>query len=75
MPQATDPPASYPGISIAALTARICAEFNEFPEIRLTESQFRRLFALDDAACKAVLGALCDGGFLTRDLQGLYRKA
>src|SRR5262249_26752412 len=48
------------------LLRRIQAEFNEMPGLRLTRAQARRLWALDDAVCDAVLTALLDARFLAR---------
>jgi hypothetical protein len=62
-------------LTIAALTARVRAEFDESPGMRLTEPQVRRLLNLDPVACSAILAALCDNGILVRDHTGHYRRA
>ena len=49
------------------LHARIRAEFQEMPGLRLTLPQASRLFALEPALCQRVLGALVDVGTLRID--------
>jgi hypothetical protein len=46
------------------LLRRVQAEFLEMPGLRLTRAQARRLWALDDTLCEAVLAALVDARFL-----------
>jgi hypothetical protein len=46
------------------LLRRVQAEFLEMPGLRLTRAQARRLWALDDTLCEAVLAALVDAHFL-----------
>jgi hypothetical protein len=46
------------------LLRRVQAEFLEMPGLRLTRAQARRLWALDDTLCEAVLSALVDARFL-----------
>jgi hypothetical protein len=43
---------------------RVRAEFLEMPGLRLTRAQARRLWALDEALCDAILAALVDARFL-----------
>jgi len=50
-------------------------EFTEMPGLRLTRAQAQRLWAMDPAACDAVLDALVDAGFLRRTREGVYVKA
>jgi len=46
------------------LLQRVRAEFLEMPGLRLTRAQARRLWALDEALCDAILTALVDARFL-----------
>jgi hypothetical protein len=48
----------------------IRAEFHEMPGMRLTPSQFRRLWQLDPDECEAVIGRLRAEGFLEQDSHG-----
>ena len=43
---------------------RVRAEFLEMPGLRLTRAQARRLWALDELLCDAILTALVDARFL-----------
>ena len=43
---------------------RVRAEFLEMPGLRLTRAQARRLWALDEALCDAILAALVEARFL-----------
>ncbi len=54
------------------LLARIRAEYDEIPGLRLTFSQACRLWQLDDASCRAVLAQLVVEGFLYRTPDGAY---
>ena len=47
-------------------------EFAEMPGMRLTEAQFRRLWALAPTECQHVTAALVTSGVLTRDAGGRY---
>ena len=60
--------------SIAEVTWRIRAEFDECLGMQLTEPQFRLLFNMDSAVCKAILTGLCESGFLVEKPTGVYRK-
>ena len=60
--------------AIEALTARVRAEFDESPGLRITEQQLRRLFGLDPETCPGILEALVRSGFLFRDSPGRYSK-
>ena len=51
---------------------RIQAEFQEMPGLRLTTPQVRRLFALDEHRCEAVLQALADARVLSRTSEGAF---
>ena len=50
--------------SLDDLLRRVQAEFLEMPGLRVTRAQARRLWALDDELCDAVLSALVDARFL-----------
>jgi hypothetical protein len=43
---------------------RVRAEFLEMPGLRLTRAQARRLWAVDETLCDAILAALVDARFL-----------
>ena len=51
----------------AALLARVSAEFQEMPCMRLTAAQARRLFGLRPDVCQRILTALVRQGFLSCD--------
>jgi hypothetical protein len=53
---------------------RIRREFLEMPGLQLTVGQARRLWALDDATCLQLLGALVEARFLRRTEQGSYMR-
>jgi hypothetical protein len=55
--------------------ARIRAEFNEMPGLRLTSAQVRRLCALDGTVCERALAELQREGFLRLDNRGLFMRA
>lgn len=54
------------------LLRTIESEFAEMPGMRLTEPQFRRLWALDPTECQCVTTTLVDQGVLTRDAGGRF---
>jgi len=56
------------------LIARIRAEFLEMPGLHLTLAQARRLWHLDDAACRAALDELVRARFLTHLATGGYAR-
>jgi len=56
------------------LVQRIRAEFVEMPGLRLTVAQAKRLCGIDGGICEAVLDALVDLKFLTRNRDGSYSK-
>jgi hypothetical protein len=60
---------------IASVLARIEGEYREMPGLRLTESQARRLWNLDESTCRLALKALVDAGFLTRFASGAFGVA
>jgi hypothetical protein len=53
---------------------RVQCEFLEMPGLRLTEAQARRLWGLDAAACRALLGTLVDAHFLFRTRDGAFMR-
>ena len=53
---------------------RVQGEFLEMPGLRLTEPQARRLWGLDAASCRALLGALVDAQFLYRTRDGAFMR-
>ena len=56
------------------LLRRVRAEFLEMPGLRLTSKQAERLWALDEATCVTLLGALSEIGFLMRAPDGRYSR-
>lgn len=54
---------------------RVKGEFLEMPGLRLTEAQARRLWNLDAASCRELLGALVDSKFLFRTRDGAFMRA
>ena len=50
-------------------------EFLQVPGLRLTRAQIQRLWGLDDAVCRAVLGALVEERFLSLTADGHYARA
>jgi hypothetical protein len=53
---------------------RVQGEFLEMPGLRLTESQAQRLWGLDAAACRALLGELVATKFLFRTRDGAFMR-
>ena len=53
---------------------RVQGEFMEMPGLRLTEAQARRLWALDEPSCNALLRALVDARFLFKTLDGSFMR-
>jgi hypothetical protein len=45
------------------------------PGLRLTRAQARRLWAVDEASCDAILGALIDARFLVYSGNVAYMRA
>jgi len=54
---------------------RIRGEYLEMPGLSLTERQAQRLWGLDHEACKTLLEALLQTGFLRRTERGSYVRA
>lgn len=57
------------------LLRRVQAEFLEMPGLSLTRAQARRLWALDDTLCEAVLSALVDARFLVESRNASFIRA
>jgi hypothetical protein len=53
---------------------RIRAEFLEMPGMRLTLSQAKRLWGLDEHTCAQALELLITDGFLNRRADGTYTR-
>lgn len=53
---------------------RIRGEYREMPGLRLSLDQATRLWAIDRAACGALLDALVGANFLQRDRDGRYLR-
>jgi hypothetical protein len=53
---------------------RVRAEFLEMPGLRLTRAQARRLWAVDEALCDAILAALVDARFLVHSGNVAFRR-
>jgi hypothetical protein len=58
--------------SIAQTAQRVQSEYLEMPGLSLTADQARRLWGLDDTACRAILEVLVDLKFLRRTDRGNY---
>ena len=56
-----------------ALT-RIQSDYNEMPELKLTERQARRLWNLPEGLCGAALTALVAAGYLVRARDGAFLR-
>ena len=57
------------------LVERVRAEYLEMPGLQLTIAQAKRLWALDEATCAAVLSALLARRFLVRTASGTHVRA
>lgn len=62
------PSAAFP----EALLRRVVQEYLELPGLRLSASQARRLWGLDESTCNRLLDELVRLGFLIRRDNGLY---
>ena len=65
-------PQRMPDVLWHASLARIRAEFEEMPCLRVTPADARRLFGLPDPATTWVLRHLASEGFLVRTARGEY---
>jgi hypothetical protein len=66
--------APQPDRAIEEVLRRVQGEFMEMPGLRLTEAQARRLWGLDEASCRALLGVLVDAQFLFRTHNGAFMR-
>ncbi|MGE0703171.1 MAG: hypothetical protein AB7P22_04455 [Vicinamibacterales bacterium] len=57
------------------LIARVRGEYLEMPGLRLTLDQASRLWGLEPQACRHVLGALIELGFLSCGADGRYARS
>jgi hypothetical protein len=57
---------------IDRLVERVRGEYLEMPGLQLTISQARRLWALDEETCTALLNALVEQQFLLRTAAGAH---
>jgi hypothetical protein len=53
---------------------RVRGEFMEMPGLRLTESQARRLWNLDQTLCESLLSTLVETKFLFRTRDGAFMR-
>jgi hypothetical protein len=53
----------------------IRAEFEELPDLQLTQSQVEVLWTLDSPTAEKILGALVKNGFLKQNRRGKYVRA
>jgi len=61
--------------SCAQIVQRVRGEYLEMPGLSLTVSQAQRLWHLDADACRSLLKALVDCGFLRQTSGGGYVRA
>jgi hypothetical protein len=54
---------------------RVRSEYLEMPGLTLKSAQVQRLCGIDHTACKVVLDALVDAGFLTLRDDGSYSRS
>jgi hypothetical protein len=66
--------AAHSGVEEQLLNT-IRGEYSEMPGMRLTRSQFRCLWHLDDDACDEAIATLMTDGFLHRDRAGQLCRA
>jgi hypothetical protein len=59
---------------IASALSLIRSEYLEMPGLTLKPAQVQRLCGVDALACRAVLDALVETGFLTARLDGSYAR-
>jgi hypothetical protein len=52
----------------------IRAEFDELPDLQLTQAEVQERWAIDALVAEALLGALVSTGFLRRSPQGKYMR-
>jgi DNA-binding IclR family transcriptional regulator len=61
--------------SVEAIIQRVRGEYLEMPGLSLTEQQAQRLWHLEPDACRALLKALVEAGFLRQTPRGGYVRA
>ncbi|HEY3044262.1 MAG TPA: hypothetical protein VGJ39_09565 [Vicinamibacterales bacterium] len=66
--------APQPERAIEEVLRRVQGEFMEMPGLRLTEAQARRLWGLDEASCRILLGTLVDAKFLFQTHNGAFMR-
>lgn len=70
-----DPVPARRSPAFAEAMTRLRAEFLEMPGLQLTTAQAARLCHLDPKSCEAVLTALVDAKFLTRNRNHRFARA
>jgi hypothetical protein len=73
--QPSSPTVDASAVVLDDVLLRVQAEFLEMPGLRVTRAQARRLWALDDAVCEAVLCALVDARFLVESRNASFTRA
>jgi hypothetical protein len=68
------PGAAFDRNAFDSMIRIIRAEFHEMPGMRLTRSQFRRLWHLTDVECERLLSHLLGTGFLKVSGQGWFGR-
>jgi len=61
--------------SVESIIQRVRGEYLEMPGLSLTEQQAQRLWHLEPDACRALLKALVQSGFLRQTPRGGYVRA
>lgn len=61
--------------SFDAVAQRVQGEYLEMPGLSLTERQAQRLWHLEPEACRLLLKALVESGFLRQTARGGYVRA
>jgi hypothetical protein len=59
-------------VALMDLTARILAEYRDWPSLRLTTRQAARLWAMEVVHCEHLLNQLVTDGLLFIDARGQY---
>jgi len=73
--QSSSPALDISTVVLDDVLLRVQAEFLEMPGLRVTRAQARRLWALDDAVCEAVLCSLVDARFLVESRNASFTRA
>jgi len=61
--------------SLDAIVQRVRGEYLEMPGLSLTAHQAQRLWHLEPEACRLLLSALVESGFLRQTARGGYVRA